>query len=452
MNLRIRGIWRIAGLFCLGLGLLLPGLSAHGQDSLPVVGAMSVTGPVAPAMQLYVERGVRMAQDRGFALLVFQLNTPGGSIETLNSIITTMRNSTVPIAVYISPRGAWAASAGTLVTLAGHVSAMAPETTIGAASPVGSQGENIPTTEETKVKEVLKATVRELAKDRSPEALQLGQAMIDNARAVTSTEAISAGLVDLQANTVQDLVSKLNGREVTVVGQKKVLQLTAAQIEDIPPSLIEEALGFLTDPNLVFVFLSAGIWAIIIEVSSPGGWIAGFTGAVLLLLATFGLGILPVNWFGLLFLALAFLLFILDIKAPTHGALTLAGTVSFIAGGLVLFNTVHVPGIPTISVPLVVGTGLFIASTFFAALTIALRAQGTPVITSQMMLIGQVGTVRQTVDPRGQVQVAGELWSARLLEGEPPMQIGERVEVVSVEGIQIKVKRVPPQPMAAGYK
>ena len=318
---------------------------------------------------------------------------------------------------------------------------MAPETTIGAASPVGSQGQNIPTTEETKVKEVLKATVRELARNRSPQAIQLGQDMIDNARAVTSSEAIEVGLVDLQANTVQDLVAKLNGREVTVAGQKKLLQLTSAQFEGIPQSLIEEVLGFMTDPNLVFLFLSAGIWAIIIEISSPGGWVAGFTGAVLLLLATFGLGILPVNWFGLLFLALAFLLFILDIKAPTHGALTLAGTVSFIAGALILFNSVRVPGIPTISIPLVIGTGLFIASTFFAALTIALRAQVAPVITNQMLLIGQVGTVRQTVDPRGQVQVAGELWTARLAEGVPPLQIGERVEVVSVDGIQIKVKR-----------
>jgi membrane-bound serine protease (ClpP class) len=441
MNRRIRGFWRFAGLFFLGLGLLLPGLAAHGQDSVPVVGVLNVTGPVAPAMQLYIERGVQLAQDRGFALLVFQLNTPGGSIGTLNSIITTIRGSTIPIAVYISPRGAWAASAGTLITLAGHVSAMAPETTIGAASPVGSQGQDIPTTEETKVKEVLKATVRELAKDRSPQAVQLGQDMIDNARAVTSTEAINAGLVDLQANTVQDLVVELNGHEVKVLGQEKTLQLTGAQLQDIPQSLIEEALKFLTDPNLVFVFLSAGIWAIIIEVSSPGGWVAGFTGAVLLLLATFGLGILPVNWFGLLFLALAFLLFILDIKMPTHGALTLAGTVSFIAGSLVLFNSVRVPGVPTISIPLVVGTGLFIASTFFAALTVALRAQAAPVITSQMMVIGQIGIVRQTVDPRGHVQVAGELWSARLVEGEAPLQIGERAEVVAVEGIQIKVKK-----------
>lgn len=441
MKTRIRGFWRFAGLFLLGLGLLLPGLAAHGQDLVPVVGVMTVTGPVAPAMQLYIERGVQLAQDHGFSLLVFQLNTPGGSIDTLNSMITTIRSSTVPIAVYISPRGAWAASAGTLITLAGHVSAMAPETTIGAASPVGSQGENIATTEETKVKEVLKATVRELAKDRSPQAIQLGQDMIDNARAVTSNEAIDAGLVDLQANSVQDLVTKLNGREVKVLGQEKSLQLTGAQLEDIPQSLIEEALAFLTDPNLVFLFLSAGIWAIIIEVSSPGGWVAGFTGAVLLLLATFGLGILPVNWFGLLFLALAFLLFILDIKAPTHGALTIAGAVSFVAGSLILFNTVRVPGIPVISIPLVVGTALFIASTFFAAVTVALRAQTLPVISGQMMLIGQVGTVRQAVDPKGQVQVAGELWSARLLEGEAPLQIGERAEVAAVEGVQIKVKK-----------
>jgi len=432
-------------LLCMGLGLLAPGRAVHSQSAAPVVGVMTVRGPVAPAMQLYIERGLQQAADQGYALVVMQLSTPGGSILTMNLIVERMRASSVPIVVYVSPRGAMAASAGTLLTLAGHAAAMAPETTIGAASPVGSGGEDINTTEALKIKEVLKATARELAQDRKLAAVQLAEEMIDNARAVTSGEALSVGLVDVQTDSVSDLLAQLNGRKVKVLGREQTLQLSGARQENLPPSLVEQALQTFTDPNLVFLFLSAGIWAIIIEISSPGGWVAGFTGAVLLLLATFGLGILPVNWFGLFFLGLAFILFILDIKAPTHGALTVAGGVSFIAGALVLFNSVQVPGIPTISIPLVVSVGLFLAASFFAILMLALKAQAAPVLTGLQTLVGRVGTIREAVSPKGQIQVAGERWTVRMVEGEPGLGIGERAEIVAIEGVQLRVKKAPPQ-------
>ena len=166
---------------------------------------------------------------------------------------------------------------------------------------------------------------------------------------------------------------------------------------------------------------------------------------MLLLLATFGMGILPVNWFGLLFIGLAILLFILDVQAPTHGALTAAGAASFVAGALVMFNSVRVPGIPTISIPLVVMTGLFLAGTFFAILTIALRAQSVPVLTGRQALVGRVGIVREAIAPKGQVQVAGERWSARMIEGEPPLQVGDEAEVVNFEGVLVYVKKPAPK-------
>ncbi len=433
-------------LVCLGLALLLPGWAAYSQSSTPLVSVMTVRGPVAPAMQLYIERGLQQAAEQGAALVVMQLSTPGGSILTMNQIVERMRASSVPIVVYVSPRGAMAASAGTLITLAGHAAAMAPETTIGAASPVGSQGEEIDTTEALKVKEVLKATARELAQNRKPAASQLAEEMIDNARAVTSGEALRVGLVDLQTESVNDLVAQLNGRTLKVLGREQTLQLTGARLEEMPPSLVEQALQTFTDPNLVFLFLSAGIWAIIIEISSPGGWVAGFTGAILLLLATFGMGILPVNWFGLLFLGLAFLLFVLDVQATTHGALTAAGGISFVVGALVLFNSVQIPGIPTISVPLVVAVGLIFASSFFALLMLALRAQATPVLTGRETLVGRVGIIREAVDPMGQIQVAGERWTARMVEGEPNLQVGERAEIVAIEGVQLRVRKAAPLP------
>jgi membrane-bound serine protease (ClpP class) len=291
---------------------------------------------------------------------------------------------------------------------------------------------------------VIKASAREMTLDRKPSAVQLAEDMIDNARAVTSGEALKAGLVDVQTDSLADLLAQLNGRKVKVLGREQTLQLTGARLVDMPPSLIEQALQTFTDPNLVFLFLSAGIWAIIIEISSPGGWVAGFTGAVLLLLATFGLGILPVNWFGLLFMGLAFLLFILDIKAPTHGALTVAGGLSFITGALVLFNSVRVPGIPTISVPLVLAVGLFVAASFFGILMLALKAQAAPVLTGMQTMIGRVGVIREAVNPRGQIQVAGERWTVRMVEGEPGLETGERAEIVAIEGVVLRVKKAPP--------
>jgi membrane-bound serine protease (ClpP class) len=443
MNTRMRAYLLIFMITFLGLGLFLPGQSVRGQDSGPSVLVMDVNGPVAPAMELYINRGIGYAEDNHFNLIIMQLNTPGGAIDSMTNIVEAIRNSSVPVAIYIAPNGAMAASAGTLITIAGHVSAMAPQTTIGAASPVDQNGGNIDSTEATKIKEVFKAQVRGMMVNRKPGAVLLAQDMIDNAHAVSSTEALNAGLIDFQVNSVPELISKLNGFHVVVMGQPQTLQLSDTQVVPFPQTLIEEALRFFTDPNLVFLFLSAGIWAIIIEVSNPGGWVAGFVGAVLLFLAMYGLGILPVNWTGLLFIGLAFLLFILDIKAPTHGALTLAGAASFIAGALILFNSVRIPGVPVISVPLVVGTGLFLAATFFVAVMIALRAQASPILTGHQTLVGKVGLIRQAVNPKGQIQVAGELWTVHMTDDEPPIEIGEHAQVVAIDGVTLRVKRIP---------
>jgi len=207
--------------------------------------------------------------------------------------------------------------------------------------------------------------------------------------------------------------------------------------------LIEEVLNTLTDPNLVFLLLAVGVQAILIELSSPGGWVAGFLGAVALLLAVYGLGVLPVNWFGLLFLAIAFVLFILELKTPALGALTAAGAISFIAGGLILFNSTPMPGFGGVSVPLVVGTGIVLAASFFGLVTFALRAQKTPIQTGREVLPGLVGVARTELNPAGMVYAAGELWSAQLAESGEALPAGTRVEIVAVEGLLLKVRKAP---------
>ncbi|RPH61329.1 MAG: nodulation protein NfeD, partial [Chloroflexi bacterium] len=184
-----------------------------------------------------------------------------------------------------------------------------------------------------------------------------------------------------------------------------------------------------------------GVQAILIELSSPGGWVAGFIGAVCLALAAYGMGVLSVNWFGALFLIIAFALFILDIKAPTHGALTAAGVGSFIVGALVLFNSPGVPQFQRVSVPLVISVGIIIGVSFAIILGFALRAQKIPVRMGPESLLGALGTARGRIDPTGQVQLQSELWSAELAEGAKSIQPGEKVVVVKVDGLRLKVRR-----------
>ncbi|MCC6146943.1 MAG: nodulation protein NfeD [Anaerolineaceae bacterium] len=426
----------------LTLGFFAGQSAAQGTEDTPEVVVLTAEGAVTPIMADYISRGLELALKQDAAVAILELDTPGGSIDVMNTIIKSIRSSPIPVVVYVAPRNAMAASAGTIITLAGHVAAMAPETTIGAASPVGSQGEDIGDTMESKVKEILRAEARTLTRSRGKEATSLAEETIESARAVTADEALETGLVDIIAVDVKDLLVQLDGRVVEVNGEELILQTRNAVLLPVENTFIERILQLLVNPNLVFLLLSIGVQAILIELSSPGGWVAGFIGIICLMLAIYGLGILPVNWFGILFMLIAFVLFILEIKAPAFGALTIAGAVSFIAGALVLFNSVRMPGFPPVSVPLVVATGLILAASFFAIITFAIRVRHAPVRTGRESLPGQVGIARSEINPRGTALVAGELW---VVEADPEgafIEEGARVVVTEVEGLRLRVRKV----------
>lgn len=415
----------------------------NAQTDQGLVLVLNAEGPLTPAMVNYIERSLNIARTDDADLIVLQLNTPGGSISLMNEIIQDLRSSEIPVVVYVAPRGAMAGSAGTLITLAGHASAMAPETAIGAASPVGAQGEDIGETLAAKEKEILRATVRSLAERRPPEAVALAEDTIENAKAASSTEALNVGLIDFIAVDVNDLLRQLDGFTVTVLDREVTLATQNVLVRDVPLTPVEEALHLLTNPNIVFLLLSIGVQAILIEISSPGGWVAGTIGVVCLALVIYSFGILPINLFGLIFLVLSFILFIIDIKAPTHGALTAAGVISFIAGALILFNSTRVPGFPKVSVPLVIGTGIIFALSFTVIVGYAIRALRIPAWMGKKAMVGRTGVVSKTIDPVGSVQFQGELWTAELAEGSEPIPEGARVEVVSVEGLRLKVRKAP---------
>jgi membrane-bound serine protease (ClpP class) len=414
----------------------------HAQDDIPLALVLSVDGPLTPSWKEYLVRGLQVADQRDAALVIFQINTPGGNVSLMQELVEIMRGSEIPIVVYVTPRGAMAASAGTVITLAGHAAAMAPETIIGAASPVGAQGEDLGETIQAKEVNALKAQVRTLAARRGEEAIALAEATIEEATAVSAEEALEIGLIDFIAWDIHDLLSQLNGYTVETASGVIKLVTTDAEVDRMELSFIEQLLAVLTNPNIVFILLTIGVQAILIEISNPGGWAAGFIGVVCLSLAVYGFGVLPVNWFGLIFLVTAFVLFILDIKAPTHGALTAAGVGSLIVGALVLFNSPITPEFQRVSVPLVVISSIITGGMFAAAVAFAIRAQKTPVRMGQESLVGRVGFVRQEIPPfgSGQVQLAGELWTAELAGGDESIPKGERVEVVQVQGNRLKVK------------
>jgi membrane-bound serine protease (ClpP class) len=329
-----------------------------------------------------------------------------------------------------------------MITVVGHASAMAPETTIGASTPISSTGENLQSDARAKEVNAMKAAIHPYVEPRGEEALALANAMIEEARAVTANEALEAGLIDFVADDVEDLLQALDGFTVQLNDGPRTVNTTDVETTPLDMSFIEEFLLLLTDPNIAFLLLAIGVQSVLIEISSPGGWVAGFIGVVCLTLAVYGMGVLPVNWFGIIFLLMAFVLFILDIKAPTHGALTTAGVASFIIGALVLFNSPGVPQFQRVSVPLVVATGFAIGLLFMVILVFALRSIHVPVRAGVESLIGKTGTARTAVAAEGgQVQLGSELWSAESVDTAESIGKGDRVEVVEVKGLRLKVKK-----------
>lgn len=424
---------------------LAPGVTQAQQGGEVLV--LEAEGPVTPAMASYLERGVTEGEEVGAAAVLVVLDTPGGGLDVTQEIIRLFRNAGVPVIVYVGPAGAQAASAGSLLTLAAHASGMAPETVIGAASPVSGGGEDIGDTLYRKVVEDLKAQVRGLAERRGEEAVALAEAMIEEARAVHAGEALEAGLIDAVAEDVPSLLDEVDGRSVVVDGQERTLRTADTSLASRAMNFIELALHALSNPTLVSILLAIAVPAILIELRSPGGWVAGFVGVVSLGLAFYGLGQLPVNWFGLLLIGAAFVLFLMEVHAPGVGGLAIVGALSLLAGLLMLFNSPGSPAFARISIPVAVAITAITSGFFLFLLTMALRAQRGQPLTGKEGLIGRTGRVRKTFVPApsgsltfaGSVLVQGEIWQA---EAEEAIETSEKVVVTGAEGFTLHVRRV----------
>jgi membrane-bound serine protease (ClpP class) len=415
--------------FVLWCTSLATGMGAH-------VDVHQVEGVINPVVVEYMVQGIERAEREGAMAVVFQLDTPGGLVESTRLIVKALLNANVPTVVYVSPSGARAASAGTFITMAGHVAAMAPGTNIGAAHPVSGGGKDIEGDMRKKAENDLAAFARSIAEKRGRNVDWAEQAVRESV-SITETEAKEEKVIDLIAEDVPDLLAKLDGWKVVLPGGEVVLQTAAATVRYRHMSWRQRVLAVLSHPQLALMLLSMGSLGLLIELYNPGLIFPGVIGAISLLLAFYSLQTLPINYAGLLLIGLALVMFILEIKVTSFGMLTVGGIVSMFLGSLMLINSPEdYLRIPLSTIILVVGTT---AALFTFVIGAAVRSAKRQPVSGQEGMIGETGTATERIDPTGTVFVHGSLWKARSLS---PIEAGASVRVVKVEGLRLTVEKV----------
>jgi membrane-bound serine protease (ClpP class) len=397
----------------------------------------TIDGAIGPATTAYVERLVREASAREASCLVIRMDTPGGLAAAMRDIIQAVLASPVPVVTYVHPEGAHAASAGAMIALAAHVSAMAPGTNIGAAHPVaigtGSEGGN--DTMEEKITNDAAAYARSLAARRGRNQ-EWAERIVRESISSTAEEAVAAKVVDVIAPDLEELLDRIDGRTVDLAGGAATLRVAGAPVVEVPASFRERFLARISDPNIAYLLLLAGVFGIIFELQNPGSVLPGVVGVLALATAAFALQMLPVSWTGVALIALAIAMFILEIKVPSHGALTVGGVIAMLIGSIMLIDS-PLPFM-RVSLAVIIPSVLFTALFFLFAVGMGIRAQRRRVATGAEGLVGEEGTAKSDVHADGSVFVHGEFWNAY---SDEPVAAGSRIEVVRVEGIKVKVRR-----------
>ncbi|MAE70100.1 MAG: serine protease [Gemmatimonadetes bacterium] len=398
----------------------------------------AVDGPITPISAGFVIRTLEVAEERGNALFVLELDTPGGLEESMRDIVKAFLGSKVPVAVLVGPPGGRAASAGAIITMAAHVAAMAPGTNIGAAHPVAIGGGEIDGTMREKIENDFLAHVRALAAERGRNAEWAEKAVLESVSA-TAEEALELGVIDFVVRDLGELMEEVDGLTVVVDGDEPVVLKTAdAPVERIEMSRKEGFLFVLSNPTVAYLLGILGAYGILFELWNPGTLFPGIVGGICILLAVIGFQVVPISWAGVGLIGLAMLFFMLEVKVTSYGALTVAGILCMVLGSIVLIDEPSL-AIPVVSVvlPVVAFTLLF----FLAVVGMALKAQGARVRTGAEGLIGCIGQVRSVLDEGGRpyrVFVNGEYWFASAEGGR--LDVGDSVRVVAVEGRYLRVE------------
>ncbi|MFH1169721.1 MAG: nodulation protein NfeD [Chloroflexota bacterium] len=421
--------------------LLVTSIAMSVRAASPVIKVLTIKGTINPVLTDYVARGISQAEDEDATAVIIQLDTPGGLDLAMRDIIQEIVNSRVPVVVYVSPSGARAASAGTYITLAAHVAAMAPNTAIGAATPVelGDSGQTASEEMKQKILNDALAYIKSLAESHGRNADWAEQAVRDGISA-SAQEALSLNVIDLISPDLNTLVDQLDGREVTMLGGNKItLHTQGAVINQARMTLAEDFLYAIADPNIAFILLSMATLGIMVEIFSPGLIFPGIVGAICLLLAFFSLGVLPVNWTGVLLIVLAFGLFIGEALTASVGLFTAGGAISLVVGALILFKGAS----PVFRVdPWLIATVTFIIVAVFAfVVNRVIAAHRRQATTGKEELMGKTAVVKVALAPEGMVFLKGERWAAISDSGR--IEPGEEVTITGIDGLTLHVVKAP---------
>ena len=432
---------RVLRILLILIGLLLVvSITVRAQTAGSRIDVLTVKGTINPVLTDYISRGIDQAEETGAHAVIIQMDTPGGLDTAMRDIIQAIINAKVPVVVYVSPAGARAASAGAYITLAAHVAVMAPNTAIGAATPVAMGGDGeAQMSEEMKHKIINDAIayIRDIADSHGRNAEWAEKAVRDGISS-PSQEALELNVVDMIAPDLNILITQLNGRQVTLLdGSVVTLNTQGASINYVDMKLVEDFLYTIADPNIAYLLLSLAMLGIMVEIFNPGLIFPGVVGAISLLLAFFSLGVLPVNWAGVLLIALAFGLFIGEVLTTTFGLFTMGGVVALVIGSLILFKG----GSPLFRVDpwLIAIVTIIIAAAFAFVVNRAIHAHRKQASTGREELIGKRAVVKVALDPEGTIFYKGERWAAISDEGR--LEPGEEVIITSVDGLTLHVTK-----------
>lgn len=404
---------------------------------------LEIDGVINPLTSRYLQRGIDEATQAGAAAVVLRLDTPGGLESAMREMSAAILNSPVPVVVWVGPSGARAASAGMFLTIAAHVAAMAPGTNIGAAHPVGLGGGQADTVATTKAVNDAAALARSIARTRGRNA-EWAERAVRRSVSITADEALDDDVVDLIAADLDALLRQADGRAVAVAGDTVVLRTAGARVVARPMSLPARVVQTITDPNIAYILFTLGVIGLIAEFYNPGMLFPGITGAISLILAFVAFGSLPVSWAGVLLLLLGIGLFIGELYTEGLGVLGVAGVAAFLLGSLMLYRPLGdvSPALPPARVsPWVLAATMAVLGGF---VLIVLRAlvgmRGAPAATGVEAMVGRTGEAVSDLEPAGRVRIAGEEWTAVAARGR--VDAGERVRVVGVEGVTLRVEPV----------
>lgn len=423
------------------LGLLLAGTLLWAADSEPtseaerVVVVVKVDSIIHPVAEEFIVDSLAQADALGAEAFVLELSTPGGLLTSTREIFTAMLEAETPVVVFVYPSGSQAASAGFFLLVAADVAAMSPGSNTGAAHPVGGQGEEIEGPMGEKVEKDAAATIRSLA-TRSGRNAELAEQAVLESRSFTADEALEAGLVDILAANLPELLQELDGTEITREGRDTVvLQTAGARVERLEMSGFQKFLSTIAHPNIAYILMTLGGLGLYFELSNPGAILPGVVGGICLILAFFALSVLPVNYAGVALIILAMIFFIAEVKVTSYGMLTVAGVISLVLGSLMLFKSAD-PAI-RVSLELIISMAVFTLVVVTFLVSMVIRSHRAQVATGAEGLLHKYGVTRTQVGRRGKVFVHGEIWNASADEEIPA---GSPVEIVSVDGLTLRVR------------